>query len=252
VELTWEMYAIVCPLIFLAATIDAIGGGGGLISLPAYMMAGLNPVLASGSNKFSASFGTLIASLKFIRSGKMLWKPSLMAVLGALPGAFLGAELLAMVPEDFVQKFMLIAIPVVAVVLLFKRNFPAESKNMNGGRLAACFGIGLACGIYDGFFGPGTGTILIMGLSWFAGLDMVMASGSAKLVNLSSNIGALTSHIISGNVLYGLAVPAMICSLAGGWLGSHLAIRKGAKLIRYVMLGVLAVLIVKLAVEYFA
>ena len=248
---TWQMYLIVCPLVFLASTVDAIGGGGGLISLPAYLMAGLDPVLAAGSNKLSASFGSLIASVRYLRSGKLLLKPSLMAVLGALPGAYLGAEILKSVPEDFVRRFMLIAIPIVAVLLLVRRDLPVRSREMTSWRLAVCLLIGLGCGIYDGFFGPGTGTLIIMGLSWCAGLDMVTASGSAKVVNLASNVGALTSLILGGKVLYALAVPAIACSLAGGYLGSWLAIRRGAKLIRYVMLGVLFALIAKLAIEYF-
>ena len=248
---TWQMYAIVCPLVFLAATVDAIGGGGGLISLPAYLMAGLDPVTASGSNKLSASFGSLMASVKYLRSGKLLWKPSLMAVLGALPGAFAGAELLKRVPEDFARKFMLFAIPVVAVMLLIKREFPARSREMTWKRLAVCFLIGLGCGVYDGFFGPGAGTLMILGLSWCAGLDAVTASGSAKVVNLASNVGALSSMIAGGRVLYSLAAPAILCSLAGGYLGSYLAIRKGARLIRFVMLGVLALLMARLAAEYF-
>ena len=248
--LTWQMYAIVCPLVFLASTVDAIGGGGGLISLPAYLATGLDPALASGTNKLSASLGTLMASIQYLKSGKLLWKPSLAAVIGALPGAYLGAELQKMAPEEFVRRFMLIAIPVVAVLLLCKRNFPEKSREMTERRLFVCFLIGLGCGVYDGFFGPGTGTLIIMGLSWCAGLDMVTASGSAKVVNLASNVGALTSWIIGGKVLYALAAPAVACSLAGGWLGSRLAIHKGARFIRYVMLAVLALLIGKLILEY--
>lgn len=251
-EVTLEMYLILCPLVFLAALVDSIGGGGGLISLPAYLLTGLPPVMASGSNKFSACFGSLTATFKYLRQGKLLMKPALLAVAGALPGSFLGAELLRHTPEAFVRTFMLIAIPCVALVLMFKR-VPENGtlKKMTRGRLAACLLIGLGCGIYDGFFGPGTGTFLIILFTWCVGMDMVTASGTAKLVNLASNIGALVALVGSGNVLYRLALPAMVLSMAGGYLGAFLALKKGAQLVRYVMLGVMALLVVKLALEFF-
>ena len=108
---TFQMLLIVCPLVFLAATVDAIGGGGGLISLPAYLLAGLPPALAGGSNKLSAGFGTLVATFKFLRGGKILLKPGLCAVLGALPGSYLGAQLLQMMDEQVIRIFLLVAIP---------------------------------------------------------------------------------------------------------------------------------------------
>ena len=113
-----------------------------------------------------------------------------------------------------------------------------------------CILIGLAIGFYDGFFGPGTGTLLIMGLTWLIGMDMVTVSGSAKLINLASNVSALASLIAGGEVLFALALPAAAFSLAGGYLGSWLAIHRGAKFIRKIMLVVLIILIVRLAVEW--
>jgi len=245
------MTVFVCFMVFMAAVVDAIGGGGGLISLPAYLSTGISPVLAAGSNKFSASFGTLLATIRFFKSGKMLVKPALWAVCGALPGAFLGAEVLERTNPEFVRIFMLCAIPIVALVVLFKRDAPEKSAQMNHKRLLSCFFIGLVIGFYDGFFGPGTGTLLIMAFTWLIGMDMVTASGTAKAVNLASNMSALVSLLIGGHVLFSLAIPAMCCSMAGGWVGSKLAITRGAKLVRWVMLGVLALLIVKLVWEWF-
>ena len=115
-----------------------------------------------------------------------------------------------------------------------------------------CLLIGLATGAYDGFFGPGTGAFLILLFTWLTGMDMVTASATAKPVNLASNLGALATRIAAGNVLYPLAVPAVFCSIAGGMLGSKLALMRGARFVRYVMLGVLALLTVKLAMEWIA
>ncbi len=250
-QVTWQMLLIVCPLVFLAATIDAIGGGGGLISLPAYLLTGLPPALASGSNKMSASLGTLIATGKFLKSGRLLVKPALCAAAGALPGAWLGAEVLKRTDPAVVQIFLIIAIPLMALVLVFRRETPASTKPITAARLWGCFALGLGCGFYDGFFGPGTGTLLIMGLTWLIGMDMVTASGSAKLINLASNVAALTSLISGGQVLFGLALPAALFSTTGGYLGSWLAIHRGARFIRRIMLVVMAIMMIKLAVDWF-
>lgn len=248
-EVTWQMLLLVCPLVFLASFVDAIAGGGGLISLPAYLVAGLPPVTAAANNKFSSTFGTLLATYRFCRGGKVLWKPALCAVAGALPGALIGAELLKHTPERVVYIFMLVAVPVVAVVMLLRRDREPEPKPVTAAVLAKCVGVGLICGVYDGFFGPGTGTFLILLLTWLIGMDMVSASGTAKPVNLASNVAALVSFISSGYVVYKLAVPAMLCSVVGGYLGSSMALKKGAKLIRGMMLVVMALLILKLIGE---
>lgn len=249
-QLTATMYLIVLPLVFLASALDAIGGGGGLISLPAYMVAGLPPALASGSNKLSASFGTLIAAIKYLRGGKVMLLPALCAVAGAIPGAFLGAELLARTSEQVMRAVLLGVIPVMAAVLLIKQKSPDHCKPITRARLLLCLLTGLLCGAYDGFAGPGTGTLLIMGLTWIVGMDTVTASGSAKVINLASNISALAAHLLNGNVLFALALPAMLCAAAGGYIGSALAIKRGAKLVRAVMLCMMAALIIKLAIDY--
>ena len=137
-------------------------------------------------------------------------------------------------------------------MVLLRRNVEPKPKPFTARTGAVCALIGLATGFYDGFFGPGTGTFLILLLTWAAGMDMVTASATAKPVNLASNISALITRIAAGNVLYALAIPATACSIAGGWLGSRLALKKGAKLVRWVMLGVLALLTVKLAAEWIA
>lgn len=253
-EVTWQMLLTVCPLIFMASLIDAIAGGGGLISLPAYYLAGLPPVLAAGSNKFSASFGTLIASVKYARSGKVHWAAAIFAVAGALPGSWLGAELLKIAPETLVRMILLIGVPAMAVVMLIKK--PEESgENVSQAKSARerllCFAIGLAIGFYDGFFGPGTGTMLIILFTLLLKMNAVTASGTAKIVNLASNVGSLISFITGGCVLYALALPAMFCAAAGGYVGSSLAIKGGAKVIRVVMLAVMAMLLVKIAWDTF-
>ena len=249
-QVTPHMYLIVLPMVFLAATVDAIAGGGGLISLPAYSLAGLNYDFASGNNKFSSTFGTLMATIRYYRSGKLLVVPALIAAVAALPGSWLGTRAAMALGNRAMQIFMLFAIPIVGALVLFNRKTREESRPIAKRQYPLCALIGLVIGFYDGFFGPGTGTFLIVLFTHLLGMDMVTASATAKPVNLFSNIASLATRIAAGNLLFALAFPAMACSILGGWLGAKLALTKGARLIRFVMLGVLALLTVRLAMEW--
>lgn len=250
-ELSIRTYLIVLPMVFLAALVDSIGGGGGLISLPAYTLAGLDYGLASGCNKFSACFGTLSSVLRYLKGGKILWKPALAAALGALPGAWLGTYISMLLSSRFMHIFMICATPVVGVLVVLKKDANADPKPVTKLTLLMCFLSSLIVGVYDGFFGPGTGTFLILLFTALTGMDMVTASATSKPVNLASNLSSLITRLAAGQVIFALAIPAMCFSVAGGWLGSKLALLRGAKFIRYVMLGVLALLVTTLILELF-
>lgn len=249
-QLTLRVYLIVLPLVFLAATVDAIAGGGGLISLPAYTVAGLNYDFASGNNKFTSTFGTLMATIRYYRSGKLLKMPASIAAAMALPGSWLGTRAAMALGNRVMHVFMVFAIPVVGILVLIKGHGPEQSRPITRKQYTVCAAIGLVIGFYDGFFGPGTGTFLILLFTMWLGMDMVTASATAKPVNLVSNIASLATRIAAGNVLFALAIPAVCLSVAGGWLGAKLALTRGARFIRAVMLGVLALLTVRLIVEF--
>lgn len=250
--LTPLTYLIVLPLVALAGFVDAAAGGGGLISLPAYLVAGLPPHLASGTNKMGAVFGTALATTKYARERCLDFRAAVPAALGALPGAAIGARLLLVVPEAAAQVFMMVAVPVVAVFLLFRRDRIDPPEQERPVRPWICFLIGLGIGAYDGFFGPGTGTFLMLAFAAFCGMPLVRASGSAKLVNLASNLAAMVTFLGSGSVLVALALPAALCSMLGNYLGARMAVRKGARLIRPLFFCVLALLLLTVAVEFFA
>ena len=251
-QVTLQMYLIVLPMVLLASTVDAIAGGGGLISLPAYSLAGLNYDFASGNNKFSSTFGTLMATIRYYKSGKLMVVPALISAIAALPGSWLGTRAAMALGNRVMQIFMLFAIPVVGALVLFNRKEREVSRPVTRRQYPICVLIGLVIGFYDGFFGPGTGTFLIVLFTHLLGMDMVTASATAKPVNLFSNIASLATRIAAGNVLFALAFPAIACSVMGGWLVAKLALTKGAKLIRFVMLGVLVLLTVRLAMEWLA
>ena len=245
-QLTPRMFLIVLPMAFLAAVVDAIAGGGGLISLPAYTVAGLSYDFAAGSNKLSACFGSAMATLRYWRSGRLMAGPALWAAAMALPGSWLGTRAAMALGSRFMTVFMVVALPVVGALVLLEKQGPETSKPVTRRQYPVCAGIGLAIGFYDGLFGPGTGTLLILLFTSLLGMDMVTASATSKPVNLASNIASVITRVAAGHVLYALAVPAIACAMAGGWLGSKLALTKGAKLVRWVMLGVLALLMIRM------
>lgn len=250
-ELTLTTYLIVCPLVFLAGLIDSVAGGGGLISLPAYMAAGLSPLQAAGTNKLSACLGTVASTGRFVRERKVDWKAGIFAALGAFPGSWLGALLQQHIPQETIRLLMIVAIPLVAVVVLRKKDMEGRCLVSDGFYRPMAFGIGLLIGFYDGLIGPGTGTFLILLFTMMLGMEAVMASGTAKIVNLTSNVAALCSYLTNEpqNVLFALALPAALCGIAGNWLGAGLTVKKGVGFIRWMLLVVLVLLLAKMVLD---
>ena len=246
-QVTLEMILIVCPLALLAGFVDSVAGGGGLISLPAYYLAGLPPVLAAGTNKLSSALGTLVASIRYGRARQVNWLVALAAAAGALPGSALGAMLLQAIPENTMRIIVIGAIPLVAAIVLRRRDaLSARRRIPEKWTLPVSILIGLFIGFYDGLVGPGTGTFLILLFTMILGVEAVKASGTAKIVNLASNVAALSALLMKGQVLYLLGLPAALCAMAGGYLGAGMTIRRGAGFIRWMLMAVLALLLAKM------
>ena len=249
-EMTWQMFLIVCPLTFLAGFVDSVAGGGGLISLPAYYLAGLPPVLAAGTNKLSACLGTVAASGRFIAGKKVDWPVALLAALGALPGSWLGTTFLQHIPENTIRIMMIAAIPLVAAVVLRRgKRLEGVCRVPDAALRPVSLCIGLVIGFYDWLVGPGTGTFLILMFTLVLGMEAVMASGTAKLVNLASNVASLTTLLLAGKVLVGLGIPAACCAILGNLLGAGMTIRKGTGFIRGMLMAVLALLLAKMVLD---
>ena len=233
-------------LIFLAGFIDSIAGGGGLISLPAYVLTGMPMHMALGSNKFSSTFGTALSAFNFLRSKKVYVKAIPISIVCALGGSAFGAYVALLVSDEALRWILIGMVPVAAVFTLVKKDFGTEDKSHTLSTKTILLGAGaaaLALGFYDGFFGPGTGTFLIFIFAIFLRFDLVTANGNAKIINFASNLGSLGTFIISGHVVFELAVPAAVFGLAGNFLGSTLAIKIGAKIIRPVLAAVMGILL---------
>ncbi|WP_252217745.1 TSUP family transporter [Clostridium sp. VAP41] len=242
-----EVLIIICPLVFLAGIIDAVAGGGGIISLPAYIFAGIPIHIAYGTNKFASCIGTSISSIKFFRSGNIKIKSALLSAAGALIGSWFGAQIVLLLNEKYLNYCLIIILPIVSLFLLFNRSFGVKNKKelSNKKLYILSFIIGLFLGAYDGFFGPGTGTFLVICFTGILGFNLITASGNAKIVNLASNFSALIAYILGGKVMFSIGVPAAVCAIAGNYLGAHLAIKNGDKIIKPIIFVAIGLLFIK-------
>ena len=240
---------IVCHLLFLAGFVDAIGGGGGLISLPAYLFAGLPVHNAIATNKMSSTCGTALSTARFIKKGLISLKLAVPSVMAAVAGASLGAHLSLKMSEDVMRNVLLVVLPIAAFFVLNRHLFPENTREkLNLDRRTYCVAIAAAfvIGIYDGFYGPGTGTFLIIAFTVFAKMNVGTANAQAKAINLTTNITSLVVFFRSGQVLIVLGLIAAVFNMAGNYIGSGLVMARGVKIVRPIILAVLGLLFIKI------
>lgn len=243
-----------CPAIFVAMFIDSIAGGGGIITIPAYLITGLPITTTYGTNKVVACIGTAFSAGNYIRKNCVNWIIAVPAVIGALIGSYCGAQLTLHLSQDVLQVVLVVILPVVAIFMIFNRGFGEDSaKEMHSKRTMIILGffIGLVIGCYDGFFGPGTGMFLSLAFVGLERLNLIYATGTTKVVNLASNFAAVVAYVMAGVVDFKIALPCMVCSIAGSLLGSQCAIKKGAKFIKSIMVVAAMLLLVKIIVDFF-
>ena len=246
--LTPQMFLIVCPMLFLAGLVDAIGGGGGLISLPAYLLAGVPMHNAIATNKLSSTCGTTLTTVRFIRQGLVNWKIAVPTIVFAMLGSSLGANLSMKMDEGIMQNILFLVLPIVAFVVmnpkLFRDNKDAKVV-LNTRLWVTAILSSFLIGMYDGFYGPGTGTFLIIAFTVFARMDLRSANAQAKIINLTTNITSLTIFLLNGQAIILLGLAAAVCNMAGNYLGSSLAMKQGSKVTRPVIVLVLILLFLK-------
>ena len=252
-QVTPVMFLIVCPMLFLAGLVDSIGGGGGLISLPAYLFAGLPAHMAVAMNKLSSTCGTSLATARFFRRGLVNLRLAAPSVVTGVAGSALGARLSLAVSEDVMKYVLFAVLPLAAFVVLNRHLFRDEGKHAavaDRKTVAICVASAFVIGVYDGFYGPGTGTFLIIAFTAFAGMTVGSANAQAKVINLTTNITSLAVFLLNGQVLVPLGLAAAACNMAGNWIGSGLAVSKGAKIVRPVILLVLILLLLKILIGF--
>lgn len=251
-KLSFPIVLTVVLGVFAASFMDAIAGGGGIISLPIYLLAGLPPHLALGTNKLSSSLGTIASASRYIKNGYVNWKLAFPSIMLALIGSHFGTKLQLLVSDNILQYILLFILPIVALIVLRQRTLPEQCGQINiYMQYVIVCSSSLIIGTYDGFYGPGTGTFLLLIYCNLARLDVRTASGNVKLVNLSSNVGAVLTSMANHQIFYVLGLIGATSSILGHFLGSGLAIRNGSKIIRPMVILILALLIVKIVLGFF-
>lgn len=246
-----------------AGIVDAIAGGGGLITLPSLLAAGLPPLPALATNKGQSVWGSCAAMLAFWRAGRVDRTQALFAFPLAFAGSLAGAALVQRISNEALRPVVIVLLTGATVLLVVRK--PSREPEMERGGLSPTRGndapaprwwiaamLALVIGAYDGFFGPGTGTFLIVGFVTLCGRSLVHASADAKVVNFGSNLAAILTFALAGRVLWEVALPMAVGQLAGGVIGAHLAMKGGARVVRILVLFVSAALIAKLAFALFS
>ena len=243
-------FLIVCPLAFLAGFVDAIAGGGGLISLPAYLIAGLPPHFAIGTNKLSSTMGTALTTFRFAKSGFINWKLAGVCSLVALGASSVGARLTLLLDEKVFSLVLLVILPLTAYYVFKSKDL--SPKGAPRGRVEMYLITLLATvviGVYDGFYGPGTGTFLLLILTGVAHMKLTEANGLTKAINLSTNVAALAVLLFNGKVLLVLGFVAGLFNMLGNYLGTRSFVSGGSTVVRPLIILVLAIFMVKLIIE---
>ncbi|MBQ7732766.1 MAG: sulfite exporter TauE/SafE family protein [Synergistaceae bacterium] len=241
---------IICPLIFIGGVVDAIGGGGGLITLPAFMIAGFPVHYAIGTNKVSSAMGTSVALTKFMLDGYMPLKLALVGIVCALTGSSLGAKTALLIDEKVLKVMMLFILPITAIYVFKSKNILANEGHdtqdvINGRVYVICILVALSMGFYDGFYGPGAGTFMLLLMAGAARLSVQKANGVTKAINLATNVAAMAVYFTEGKVILPIGLAAGLFSIAGNYIGARFFEKGGSKAVRPVIFLVLSLFFVR-------
>ncbi|MGY1638654.1 TSUP family transporter [Geodermatophilus sp. SYSU D00742] len=234
---------------FAAGWIDAVVGGGGLIQLPALLLVpGMETVQALATNKISSAMGTATSAATYYRRVRPGLATALPMAVVAAVGSAGGALSAAAVPDGVLEPIVLVALVVVAVYTLVRPQLGDDTElRFSGHRHTVAAGVvGAVIGFYDGIAGPGTGAFLVFALVGLLGFAFLVASATAKIVNLATNVGALVVFAVDGSVLWALGLVMGVANLVGGYLGARTAVGAGSRFVRVVFLAVVGVLIARL------
>lgn len=245
---------IVLSLAFLAGFTDAIVGGGGLIQLPALLLFMPQYAIPSllGTNKFAGFSGTVLASLKYHRLVKINYKLLLPGIISATLFSFLGAWLITLLDKELIKPIIFVLLVAVFIYTLLKKNIGQYNRQISYNNNSYLYStlVGMVLGFYDGFFGPGTGSFLILIFVTLFGMEFLMASAHAKIINIATNVSALLFFVFSGNIIYKIAIPLAASNMFGAYLGAKIAFKKGNSFIRKFYLIIVLLLIFKFVYDW--
>lgn len=245
-------FVIVCPLVFLAGIVDAIAGGGALISIPAYLFAGLPMHAVIGTNKLSASMGSILAAYRYWKNGFVHWGVAAPCAAAALVGSAMGANISLMLDTRVLKILLLVLLPLIAWYVLRKKEIDYHGEPRTPGiTLALSLFLSLVIGVYDGIYGPGTGTFLMLLFTGLVHTSLREAAGTTKIIALTTNLTSLAVFLHGGVVMLALGLTAGVFSVAGNYIGTWLFTRRGASFVRPIILVVLVLFVLRLCGELF-
>ena len=240
---------------FVAGFIDAIVGGGGLIQTPAALILLPTQPVATiiGTLKIPGFSGTSIATYQYLKKATVNWKLFALMAVVSFVFAYIGSSLLNVMQNDFMKPLLFVILVLLLVYTYFKKDFgqfqvdTLSKKQLYSYALIIC----IFLGFYDGFIGPGTGSLLIMAFIALLGFDFLQANIYAKLVNLATNFGSITLFFFKGKILWSIAIPMAICNVSGSWLGARLAISKGNGFIRMFFIIIVGIALIRFGYDVF-
>lgn len=252
-----ETYIIIflCLASFVAGFVDAIVGGGGLIQTPIALVLLPNISIASviGTLKIPGFSGTSMAAYQYLKTTKVNWRLFLIMAFVSFGFAYLGSSLLNIMQNDFMKPLLFLVLILLLLYTYFKKDFGQFQIEKLTHKQTYIYGIVICVflGFYDGFIGPGTGSLLIMAFIAILGFDFLQANMYAKLVNLATNFGSITLFVLKGKIIWTIAIPMALCNVTGSWLGARLAISKGNGFIRIFFLIVVGIALLRFGFDVF-
>jgi uncharacterized protein len=240
---------LICCAALLAGFVDSIVGGGGLVQVPALFI--LFPHFEIpriiGTNRFSSFMGTAVAGYQYSKKVQIPWRTVIYAGIGAGVMAYLGAKISDIVDEKILKPVILILMSGIAIYTFKKKDLGQDEKLKFNLQIIPIYGliIGSSAGFYNGFVGPGTGSLLVFGFVSVIGFGFLKASAISKIVNVIADVASLGYFVLEGYVQFEIAIPMMLCNMAGSYLGSKMAILKGNEFVRNFFLVVIFALILR-------
>ncbi len=246
-----ELYLLLIAVAVFAGAIDAIAGGGGLITVPVLLAAGLSPAEALATNKLQGCAGTLSASAHFIKKGQVDLSQMWLAIFMTAIGSIIGTLLVSYLDSKALIKMIPIILIFVALFFLFLPKLqPYVASRISLSQTAFALIIGSSIGFYDGLIGPGTGAFFSTAYLCFMGATLITATAQTKVLNATSNASSLFIFAFTGNIIWGLGIAMGAGQWIGAQLGSRLVITKGSKLIRPMVIIMCLAISVKLILDH--
>lgn len=240
---------LLCAFAFAAGLVDSIVGGGGLIQVPALFIFLPDQPIATllGTNKFSSVAGTTAAAGQYARRVSLDWRAILPAIVPAILFSLLGARTVSLIDAEILRPLVLVLLIAVAVYTFAKKDLGTSHRPKFSGKTQLWLSavVGAVLGFYDGFFGPGMGSFLIFAFVGLFGFTFVVASASAKVINLATNLTAMLFFAATGHIFYAAAIPMSLCNILGSVVGARLAIARGSGFVRTLFLIVVVAVIAR-------